>query len=809
MLHDIRYALRVLRKNPGFTAVVVLILTTGIGANTAIFSVINAALLRPLPYHDPDRLVMVWSTFLKQGLAQIPMSAADFADIRDQNHVFEQLSALYLDRSDFNFTGHGEPERIRAIAISAELFSMLGVRPALGRNFLIEEGQARREHAAIVSDGFWRRRFGADPGLLGKSVTLDGQPYTVVGIMPQGFSFPPPMTFVSNELPKDCEVWLPLVLDRSNRDYHPLAGVARLRRGVKIEQARAEVASLARGLEQEHAKSNAGIGGTISPMSEQVVESVRPALVLLLGAVGFVLLIACANVASLLLTRAAGRQREMAIRTALGASRARTIRQVLTESLILALGGAAGGTLLSLWVVDLLRTFDQLKVPRMAEATVDGRVLLFTGVVAAITGLLFGSVPAWQTLRPDMNEFLKQGSRTLAGGAWNRLRGLLVAGEIALALVLLAGAGLLIRSFGRLLDVHPGFDSHHVLAMTVRLPDAKYPEDAQRATFFDQLLKRIDALPGVELSSVVNSAPIEGWQGATLVYIEGRPVRNFAETPLANQRVASPDYLRTLRIPVLAGRFVDQHDKKGGTGVVAIGAAMARRYFPGEDPVGKRIKIDRPANQWLTIVGVVGDIRDASLDREPEPEFYLAHAQEPWSAMTVMVRTKGDPGRLAAAVRNQVWVLDREQPVYDVKTLDEILAGSVAPRRFIMLLVTLFSVFALVLAALGIYGVVSYSVNQRTREIGIRMALGARRGEVLGLIVAQGLVLALIGVTVGLAGAYAVTRAMTGLLYEVRPMDPMTLAAVSLLLMGVALVATLVPARRASRVNPTVALRYE
>jgi putative ABC transport system permease protein len=445
----------------------------------------------------------------------------------------------------------------------------------------------------------------------------------------------------------------------------------------------------------------------------------------------------------------------------------------------------------------------------MAEATVDGRVLLFTGVVAVITGLLFGLVPAWQTSRPDLSEFLKQGSRTLSGGARKRLRGLLVAGEIALALVLLTGAGLLIRSFGRLVDVHPGFDAHQVLAMTVRLPDAKYPDDAQRTAFFDQLLKKINALPGVESSSVVNSAPIEGWQGATLVYIEGRPATNFAETPLANQRVTSPDYLRTLRIPVLAGRFVNQHDIKGATGVVAISAAMARLYFPGEDPVGKRIKIDRAANAWLTVVGVVGDIRDASLDREPEPEFYLAHAQEPWSAMTVMVRTAGDPGRLAAAVRNQVWALDREQPVYDVKTLDELLAGSVAPRRFIMLLVTLFSAFALVLAALGIYGVVSYSVNQRTREIGIRMALGARRGEVLGLIVAQGLVLALIGVAAGLAGAYAVTRAMTELLYGVRPMDPLTLVAVSSLLMAVALMATLVPARRASRIDPMVALRYE
>jgi len=488
MLNDIRYALRVLRKNPGFTAIVISILAIGIGANAAIFSVINAALLRPLPYREPDRLVMVWSTFLKQGLGQIPMSAADFGDIRDQNHVFEQMSALYLDRSDFNFTGQGEPERIHAIAISTELFPMLGVRPALGRNFLTEEGLAGRENAAIVSEGFWRRRFGSDPRLLGKSVTLDGAPYTVVGVMPKGFSFPPPMTFMSNELPKDCEVWLPLVMDRANRDYHPLAGVARLKRDVTIEQARAEVAGLARRLEKEHAKSNAGIGGTISPMSEQVVESVRPALILLLGAVGFVLLIACANVASLLLTRAAARRREMAIRTALGASRARTVRQVLTESLMLALGGAAGGTLLALWVVDLLCTFDQFKVPRLAEAAVDGRTLLFTGLIAVITGLFFGLAPALQTSRPDLNEFLKQGSRAVVGGARNRLRGVLVAGEIALALVLLVGAGLLMRSFGRLLDVHPGFDSRSVLAMTVRLPDAKYPEDAQRAAFFDRLL---------------------------------------------------------------------------------------------------------------------------------------------------------------------------------------------------------------------------------------------------------------------------------------------------------------------------------
>jgi len=809
MLNDIRYALRVLRKNPGFTAIVISILTIGIGANAAIFSVINAALLRPLPYREPDRLVMVWSTFLKQGLGQIPMSAADFGDIRDQNHVFEQMSALYLDRSDFNFTGHGEPERIHAIAISTELFPMLGVRPALGRNFLTEEGLAGREHAAIVSEGFWRRRFGSDPRLLGKSVTLDGAPYTVVGVMAKGFSFPPPMTFMSNELPKDCEVWLPLVMDRANRDYHPLAGVARLKRDATIEQARAEVAGLARRLEKEHAKSNAGIGGTISPMSEQVVESMRPALILLLGAVGFVLLIACANVASLLLTRAAGRRREMAIRTALGASRARTVRQVLTESLMLALGGAAGGTLLALWVVDLLRTFDQFKVPRLAEAAVDGRTLLFTGLIAVITGLFFGLAPALQTSRPDLNEFLKQGSRAVVGGARNRLRGVLVAGEIALALVLLVGAGLLMRSFGRLLDVHPGFDSRSVLAMTVRLPDAKYPEDAQRAAFFDRLLKKINALPGVASSGVVNSAPIEGWQGATMVFIEGRPVTNFADTPMANQRVTSPEYLRTLRIPVVAGRFVDTHDIKGATGVVAISVAMARRYFPGLDPVGKRIKVDRPENPWLTVVGVVGDIRDASLDREPEPEFYLPHAQEPWSAMTVMVRTTGDPTRLAQALRTQVWALDREQPVYDVKTLDELLAGSVAPRRFIMLLVTLFSAFALVLAALGIYGVVSYSVNQRTREIGIRMALGARRREVLGLIVAQGLVLALAGVTSGLAGLYAVTRAMTAMLYGVRPMDPFTLVAVAGLLIAVAVTATLVPAWRASRVDPTVALRYE
>ena len=455
MLNDIRYALRILRKNPGFTAVVVLILTIGIGANTAIFSVINAALLRPLPYYDPDRLVMVWSTFLKQGLAQIPMSAADFADLRDQNHVFEQLSALYLDRSDFNFTGHGEPERIHAIAISAELFLMLGTRPALGRNFLKDERLAGREHAAIVSDGFWRKRFGADPRLLGKSVTLDGQAVYGGRDHAEGLQLPAAHDVHVERTAEGLRSVAPIGAGpfESRLPSTGGCGAAEARREDRTGAGRSGRPRCR--LAQEHAKSNAGIGGTISPMSEQVVESVRPALVLLLGAVGFVLLMACANVASLLLTRAAGRQREMAIRTALGASRVRNVRQLLTESLILALGRAPGGTLLSLWVVDLLRTFDQFKVPRLAEAAVDGRTLLFTGLLAVIMGLLFGLVPAWQTSRSDLNEFLKQGSRTLAGGARNRLRGLLVAGEIALALVLLAGAGLLIRSFGRLLDVHP------------------------------------------------------------------------------------------------------------------------------------------------------------------------------------------------------------------------------------------------------------------------------------------------------------------------------------------------------------------
>jgi predicted permease len=810
MLNDIRYALRVLRKNPGFTVVVVLILALGIGANTAIFSVIDAALLRPLPYQDPDRLVMVWSSVLKQGLPQIPVSAADFADIRGQNRVFEQMSGFYLDKPDYNFTGRGEPERIHANAISTNLFSTLGVRPVLGRDFLTDEGQAGREHVAIVSDGFWRRRFGADPQLIGKSVTLDSVPYTVVGIMPQGFGFPPPMTMMSNSLPADCEVWMPLVLDRTNRDYHPLAGVARLKPGVTVEQARAEVATISRRLEQEHPKSNSGLGGTISPMNLQVIQGSRPALVLLLGAVGFVLLIACANVANLLLNRAAGRRREMAIRAALGASRGRTVRQVLTESVLLALGGAAGGILLALWAVDLLRSYDGLRVPRMAEAAVDGRVLLFTGLVAVATGLIFGLAPAWQASRPNLNEFLKQGSRTLAGGGRRQLRGLLVIAEIALALVLLAGAGLLIRSFSRLVDVNPGFDSHHVLAMTVRLPEFKYPDDAKRAAFFDLLLRKVDALPGVVSSGAVNSVPILGWQGMTLVYIEGRPGQtSISDTPQGNYRVASPNYLRTLRIPVLEGRFFDERDNKGGAGVAVISAGMARRYYPGEDAVGKRIKVNDVQAPWRTIVGIAGDIHDAALDREPEPEFYLPAAQDPWEVMTVLVRTAGDPARLAAAVRSQVWSLDREQPVYDIKTMDEIVAGSVASRRFSMLLVSLFSAFALLLASLGIYGVVSYSVSQRTREIGIRMAMGAQRSEVLRMMLGQGLRLALIGVVCGLAGAYVVTRAMAGLLYEVRPADPLTLAAVSLLLLGVALVATLVPARRAIEVDPTVALRYE
>jgi predicted permease len=809
LMQDVRYGIRMLRKNPGFAAVAVLTLALGIGANTAIFSVVYAVMLRPLPYPDSDRLVMLWQTLPKQGLAEVPFSAADFIDVQKQNRVFEQTAAIFLDKPDYNLTGQGEPERVYGMAVSANLFTLLGMHPELGRVFLADEDRPGHEHVAVLSYRLWQRQFRGDPQAIGKTVTLDAQAFTIVGVMPLGFRFPPPMASVSKSFPVECDIWLPVVLDRSNRHYHPLAGIARLKPGITVTQARAEMEAIAGRLAAQYPDVDTGLGGTAYALSQQVTETVRPALLILLGAVTLVLLIACVNVANLLLSRAAVREREMAVRTALGASRGRVVRQGLVESMLLAGLGGGLGVSLAVWGIEVIRSLAGTVIPRVSEVGINGPILAFTGITAALTGLVFGLVPALKASRPNLNEFLRGSYGTTQGGH-QRFRSVLVISEVGLALALLIGAGLLVRSFVHLEEVDPGFRPDHLLTLSLRLPESKYSKEGQLRDFYQQLLQRVQSLPGARTSGLVNSVPIAGWQGTTLVYVEGRPVpTSMTDTPMANYRVSSSDYFMTLGIPQVRGRLFTSHDAAGGPRVLLINETMARRLFPNQDPLGKQLRLDNPKNPLFTIVGVVGDIRSGGLDAPLESEMYTAYLQDPWSIMTLVVRTAGDPLALAPAVRNQVAALDKDQPIFNVKSMEEIMSESISPRRFNMLVVGMFSAIALVLATVGIYGVVSFSVSQRTNEIGIRMALGAGKQEVLSMILRLGLGLAVAGVVAGLAAAFVLNRFLSTLLFGVHPYDPVTFIVVPLLLIAVAVTACYIPACRATRVDPMAALHYE
>ncbi len=801
---DLLYAFRMLRKNPGFTAVAITALALGIGANSAIFSVVNTVLLRPLPYKDADRLVMVWEDASRHGYPRDTPAPANYFDWLNQNQVFEGMAAI-ADGS-FNLTGAGDPERLEGRRVSASFFLLLGVQPQLGRMFVPEEDQAGANRVVILSHRLWQRRFGSDQSIIGKTINLNGLAGTVVGVMPPQFQFPS----------SDDELWVPIAFTQDEaaaRQRHYLQVLARLKPGVDLPQAQAEMNTIAARLQQQYPAANTGLGAVVVPLHEQVVGDIKPALLILLGAVCLVLLIACANVANLLLARAAVRQKEVALRVALGASRGRLIRQFLTESVLLGVMGGIVGLLLSIVGIRLLTAFIPPNIPQIKDISIDARVLGFTVLVSLLTGLIFGLAPAIQSSMFNPNEMLKEGGRdSSAGSRGNRMRGLLIIGEVAVSLILLIGAGLLINSFLRLRNVDPGFRTDNLLTMRIVLPDLKYREQAQRSAFYSDLTRRLEVLPGVKSAAVTTNLPLYRQGNSVGIYIEGRPQPAPGQEMIIATRIISPKYFETMSIPLLSGRQLSDQDTATSPNVVVISETMARRYWPGEDPVGKRLspgRVESP-DDWVQIVGVVKDVRQFDLIAAPKPQMYLSYQQAGFFApRDLVVKTDVDPLSLAAAVRQTVWEVDKDQPVSNVRTMDDIAAESIARQRFSMLLLAIFAGVALLLAAVGIYGVMSYSVAQRRNEFGIRMALGAQKLDVLKLTVGQGLKLVLTGVALGLVGSFVLTRLMSTLLFGIGATDPTTFVSISVILIAVALLASYFPARRATKVDPIVALRYE
>jgi putative ABC transport system permease protein len=809
---DIRYGFRMLWKSPGFTLVTVLALALGIGANTAIFSVVNTVLLRPLPYPTGARIVFMgeWS---KQ-VPEMSVSYPNFLDWSAQQQTMEQVAAFRS--ANYVLTGVGEPERLQGQQISAGFFDVLGVTPTLGRNFSPEEDKPGGNSVALISHGFWQRRLGGDPAVINKQLQLSNESYTVIGVLPQTFEWQSPVdVFVPIGLRSDQ----PNMAQRGNHPGIYVLGL--LKPNISVAQARTEIKAIAERLAQQYPDSNAGQSAVLDSLQDRAVEDIRPALLVLLAAVGCVLLIACANVANLLLARGASRSKEIAIRTALGAGRRRIIRQLLTESLLLSLTGGALGLLFAMWGIDALLAALPEEVPRLlvADIGLNTPVLIFTLVVSIVTGLLFGLAPALQASKSNLNETLKDGGRTSAGVGRQRMRNVLVVAEVALSLLLLVSAGLLIKSFARLQQTELGFDPANVLILRVPLPEARYKENAQVENFWDDLLRRVRALPGVQSAGLTRGLPMNGGIESG-VSVEGQEETSNKDITVAVNLYAEPGYFKTMNIPLLSGRFFNEQDTKNSQPVVLVDEMFVARFFPNADPLGKRLKIGGRDSRmpWYQIVGVFKHIKHYGPDEDARVEIYTPYKQIPQEffaganrSLWLAVKTPGggDPTSLAPAIRNEVLQIDKDQPISNVGTMEQIVASAVAPQKFATWLLAVFAATAMLLAAIGIYGVMAYSVTQRTHEIGIRMALGAGRRDVLRMVVVQGMKLAFIGVALGLAGAFVLTRLMSSLLYGVSATDPLTYGGVSVLLAGVALLACLIPARKATRVDPMIALRYE
>ena len=812
LVNDIRFGVRGLLKRPGFTSIAVVTLALGIGANTAIFSVVNATLLRPLPFKDPDRIVMAWGYIPKfaHQSDKFPTSAGNYLGLVKQTQTFDQLAAFR--QWSWQLTRAGDPEQLQGVRVSANFFEALGASPALGHTFTVDQDQEGASPVAIISHRLWQKEFGGDQGVVGKTLTLNGRGVSIVGVMPREFEFPGGANMIPGlQFATKNDIWMPLAMDareRSNQGSLNLAMIGRLKAGVTIPQAENEL----RAIENSLPLGTVNYSINLVPLQKQMVGNIQRLLLVILATVTFVLLIACANVANLLLARASTRRKEMAIRGALGAGRWRIVRQLLTESILLSFVGGLFGFVLAVWGTPLLVSFIPEKVPRIHEINVDLRVFGFALLISVATGLVFGLAPALHGARVDLNESLKEGARGTTGG-WrqNRLRGFLIVSEVSLAVVLMTGAALLTKSFIRLIDVKPGFDPSHTLTMEVSLPTlppSKYAKEDEQVAFFQQVLERLNHAPRVTAAGAVLSLPLTGAEESTDLFIEGRPAASAGERPSTDYTAVSPEFFSVLQIPLQKGRQLSNRDNKDAPRVAIINEALARRYWPNQEPLGQRIRIGFEKDT-REIVGVVGSIKQSTLSEEARPAMYVPYAQLPYGGLTIVIRTNSDPISLAALARTEIHSVDPTIPVTNIRTMDEVFSASVEQQRFSMLLVGLFGGLAVALAAIGIYGVMGYSVTQRRQELAVRMALGARARQVLQLVLKDGLVLASFGVVVGLAGAFALTRLLRSLLFEVQPTDVQTFAIVAGLLILVALLASYLPARRASKLDPLTVLRSE